>query len=100
MNAYEVELSSRLNPPAGSVHGIFENLRANPKRVVFAEGEEEKSIRAAYAFLNGGFGTPVLVGREERIKYALGRLGLPASNDIEITNSKLSSDTQIYTEML
>ena len=100
MDAYEVELSSRLNPTAGSLHRIFEDLRANPKRVVFAEGEEEKSIRAAYAFLNGGFGTPVLVGREERIKDELSLLGLPNSKDIEITNSKLSANIQTYIEML
>ena len=100
MDSYELELSSRLNPTAGSLQGIFEKLRANPRRVVFAEGEEEKSIRAAYAFLNGGFGTPILVGREERIKESLDRLGLTSANGLEITNSKLSPDTARYMEML
>ena len=100
MDAYEVTLSSRLNPTASSLHGIFENLRTNPRRVIFAEGEEEKSIRAAYAFQNGGFGTPVLIGRENRIKEAIDHLGLPSANGIEITNSKLSGDTPAYTEML
>ena len=100
MGAYDVELSSRLNPTAGSLHSIFEELRNNPKRVVFAEGEEEKSIRAAYAFLNGGFGAPILVGREKRIKDAFDRLGLPTAEGIEITNSKLSNETASYIGML
>ncbi len=100
MDAYEVELSARLNPTAGSLHGIFEDLRANPKRVVFAEGEEAKSIRAAYAFMNGGFGTAVLVGREERIRETLNELGLPAASGLEITNSKLSPSTAEYMNIL
>jgi len=100
MDAYELELAARLNPTAGSLHGIFERLRANPKRVVFAEGEEEKSIRAAYAYMNGGFGTPVLVGREERITEALQQLGLPAGSGMEITNSKLSPATADYIAIL
>ncbi|MBT6885029.1 MAG: NADP-dependent malic enzyme [Rhodospirillaceae bacterium] len=100
MDAYEAELSARLNPTAGSLHGIFEELRKNPKRVVFAEGEEEKSIRAAYAFLNGGFGTPILIGREERVRSTMDQLGLPASAAIEIVNSKLSPSTADYINLL
>jgi len=96
MDAYEAELSARLNPTAGSLHGIFEELRASPKTVVFAEGEEEKSIRAAYAFLNGDFGTPILVGREERVRQTMTELGLPAAEGIVITNSKLSPSTADY----
>jgi malate dehydrogenase (oxaloacetate-decarboxylating)(NADP+) len=42
-----------------------------PRRVVFAEGEEEKVIRAAIAFRNAGYGTPVLVGREDRIEATM-----------------------------
>jgi len=100
MDAYEAELSARLSPTAGSLHEIFEDLRAHPKTVVFAEGEEEKSIRAAYAFLNGGYGTPVLVGREERVRQTMSDLGLPATDGIQITNSKLSPDTAAYTQVL
>jgi len=100
MDAYAVELAARLNPTAGSLHGIFEELRTHPKRVVFAEGEEEKSIRAAYAFLNSGYGTPILVGREERVTVAMERLGLHAGEGIEVTNSKLSPATEEYTALL
>ena len=55
MAAYEAELAARLNPTAGILQTIFESVRSSPRRVVFAEGEEGKSIRAAYAFLNAGY---------------------------------------------
>ena len=73
---------------------IFDRVRANPRRVVFAEGEEEKTIRAAVAFRNAGYGTPVLIGREERIaETAMRRVGLGDCEDIEIHNARLSPRT-------
>ena len=47
MDAYGAELSARLNPMTGYLQAILDQVRAKPRRVVFAEGEEEKSIRAA-----------------------------------------------------
>ena len=54
----------------------MESVRAEPKRVVFAEGEEEKIVRAAVAFRNAGYGTPVLIGQEERVRATMASLGL------------------------
>ena len=54
---------------------IIDRVRAHPKRVVFAEGEEEKTIRAALAWRNSGLGTPVLIGREERIRETAPAIG-------------------------
>ena len=64
---YRDQLRARLDPTASRMQLIIDRVRAHPKRVVFAEGEEEKTIRAAIAWRNAGFGTPVLIGREERI---------------------------------
>ena len=100
MDAYTAELSARLNPTAGSLHDIFEAVRQNPKRVVFAEGEEEKSIRAAYAFQQAGYGAAILVGREERVRETMASLGLPDDAGIEITNSMLSPHTGAYMDNL
>ena len=47
MEHYKAELSARLNPTAASLQMIFDRVRANPRRVVFAEGEEARTIRAA-----------------------------------------------------
>jgi len=100
MEAYEAELSARLSPTAGSLQAIFEDVRAHPRRVVFAEGEEEKSIRAAYAFLNAGYGHPVLIGRENRVAEQMEKLGLPLVEGIEITNAKLSRSTDEYIDFM
>jgi malate dehydrogenase (oxaloacetate-decarboxylating)(NADP+) len=68
MNAYEAQLSARRDPVASVMQGIIERVRHRPKRVVFAEGEEEQVIHAAYSFVNQGLGKAILVGREERVR--------------------------------
>ncbi len=100
MDTYRTELRSRLDPTVASLHAIFEKVRGNPKRVVFAEGEEEKSIRAALAFRNAGYGTPILVGREERVKETMERIGLSAEEEIETHNARVSSSNKAYTDFL
>ena len=100
MDAYRTELRARLDPTMASLHMIFENVRANPRRVVFAEGEEEKSIRAAVAFKNAGYGTPILIGREERVREAMERIGINSDVDIETHNARISSDNKAYTDFL
>ena len=62
-----------------------------PKRVVFAEGEEEQVIRAAYSFVTQGLGSAILVGREDRVRAAAEQSGLDlAEKGIEIHNARLS----------
>ena len=100
MEAYRNELSARLDPTAPSLQAIFEEVQQHPRRVVFAEGEEEKSIRAAVAFFNAGYGTPILVGREEQVLDKMKELGLPLLDGVEITNAALSNATERYTDAL
>src|SRR6185312_8335699 len=76
LEAYRQQLSARLDPSASVFQTITAQVRANPKRVVFAEGEEESVIRAAAAFQNSGLGKAYLVGREEIIKTRLRHIGL------------------------
>ncbi len=64
MTAYRQQLRARMNPTTSVLSMAYEGARAQPKRVIFAEGEEEVVLRAAIAFQEGGYGTPVLVGRE------------------------------------
>jgi malate dehydrogenase (oxaloacetate-decarboxylating)(NADP+) len=98
--AYRRSLLSRLDPAADALEAIFERVKANPKRVVFAEGEEEKTIRAAQAFRSAGFGTPVLIGREQRVRETLERLGLHGAEAMEVHNAALSRDNERYTDYL
>jgi malate dehydrogenase (oxaloacetate-decarboxylating)(NADP+) len=100
LESYRTELSARLDPTAASLNLIFERARNNPRRVVFAEGEEEKVIRAAVAFHHAGYGTPILVGREERIQATMQAAGLGSPEGIQITNARLSHRNRHYTEAL
>ena len=100
MEAYAGELRGRLDPTANSLQNIFDKVKGAPKRIVFAEGEEEKVIRAAYSFHAQGFGTPILVGREDAIRDKIAELGLPEQDGVEIANARLSEKNDEYTEML
>jgi malate dehydrogenase (oxaloacetate-decarboxylating)(NADP+) len=100
VDAYRHELSARLDPTVGSLQGIFDHVREYPKRVVFAEGEEEKVIRAAIAFRNAGYGQPMLIGREERIASVIRAAGLGETDGLEIHNARLSQRNKQYTDFL
>jgi len=100
MEEYRTTLAARLDPAAGSMHLIFERLHVNPRRVVFAEGEEERVIRAALAYRAAGYGTPVLIGRTERIHETVKQAGLGEAAGIEIVNAANSQHTRHYHEML
>ncbi|MBK1667481.1 NADP-dependent malic enzyme [Rhodovibrio sodomensis] len=99
MAAYEKQLSARLDPTTASLQQIFDTVRADPQRIVFAEGEEEKVIRAAIAFHNGGYGQPVLVGREDRINATMRQIGVEA-DFLEIHNARVSDFNTPYTDFL
>jgi len=76
LDAYRYQLSARLDPSANLFQRISASVRANPKRVVFAEGEEETVIRAAAAFQNSGLGKALLVGREDLIRSGIHNAGV------------------------
>jgi len=76
MGAYEFALASRLDPSAGLFQMVTGAVRAKPRRVVFAEGEEDSVIRAAAAFQNAGMGKAVLVGRVDVVKAGMRRAGI------------------------
>ncbi|WP_066592715.1 NADP-dependent malic enzyme [Sphingomonas pruni] len=90
MAAYRQQLRGRLNPTTGVLAQAYEGARAQPKRVLFAEGEEEVVLRAAVAFREGGYGTPVLVGRDD-VHDRLRALGVKDVESYEVHNSRTSA---------
>ncbi len=97
---YVQELRQRLDPTASSLQMILDRVRAQPKRVVFAEGEEPRVIRAAVAYANSGYGTPILIGREEEVERLMREGGAARPANVEIHNARVSSDNARYTDFL
>lgn len=100
LRRYARGLAGRLDPTASALDAAMETVHANPRRVVFAEGEEEKIVRAAVAFRNAGYGVPVLIGREDRVRATLASLGLSDFEGIEIHNARLSANNAKYVDFL
>ncbi|HMQ18856.1 MAG TPA: phosphate acyltransferase, partial [Sphingopyxis sp.] len=99
MGAYRDSLKARLNPTTSVLTLAYEAARANPKRVVFAEGEEEVVLRAAIQFRDGGYGIPVLVGREG-LHDKLKEMGVADPESFEVHNSVNSPHVPEMVDML
>jgi malate dehydrogenase (oxaloacetate-decarboxylating)(NADP+) len=100
MDAYRQQLSARRDPVSGTLVQVYSRLKRSPKRVVFAEGEEQQVIRAAAMFVEQGLGTALLVGREERVKLAAQEAGIELGDGIEVHNARLSTRNGVYTNHL
>jgi malate dehydrogenase (oxaloacetate-decarboxylating)(NADP+) len=99
LNAYQFQLSARLDPSAGLFQMVTNAVRAKPKRVVFAEGEEDCVIRAAAAFQNSGMGKAILVGRPDVVKAGMRRAGIDEKL-LEIKVPQSAEEAAPYIEAL
>ncbi|GHC74607.1 NADP-dependent malic enzyme [Limoniibacter endophyticus] len=101
LETYGRQLSARRDPTASTLQRIYDRVRKQPKRVVFAEGEEEQVMRAAVSYVNQKLGTAILLGREEQIKETAKAAGLDlAKPEIEIINARLSRKNKLYADFL
>ena len=89
MDRYAAQLSGRLDPVAGWLHAIFEQVRGSGKRIIFAEGEQPQVARAANAFLHAGLGKPVLIGRDAPIREAFEAAGIELTDEFERHDTSL-----------
>ena len=85
---YEEKLKQRLDPSVTIMQGINNKIKKNPKRVVFADGEDENTLKAAIAFKNSGLGIPILIAKDQIVKKKLKEIGYSENFDIKIINSK------------
>jgi len=100
MDAYIARLEGRLDPTASWLQSTFSAVRENPKRIVFAEGEEPAVIRAAHSYFAQGFGIPVLVGTEAVIRDRFRELGIPLRTEYEIVDTRKNAYTEEFTAFL
>ncbi len=85
--AYGVALRARLNPTTSVLTGVYNEAKNNPKRMVFAEAEEEVVLRAAIQFRDFGYGEPILVGRTKAVMDKLHQLSVSDPGSFNIQNS-------------
>ena len=97
---YKDQLTNRLDPTMSLMQGINAKVRKNPKRVIFAEGEDENMLKAAIEFGRNKLGVPILIGAEKRIKQQLKNIGLDENYKIKIVNSTDKSKREKYTKHL
>ncbi|MEM5471273.1 NADP-dependent malic enzyme [Hoeflea sp. AS60] len=101
MDAYAQELSARRDPIASTLQRLYERVRRHPRRVVFAEGEEEQVMRAAVSYVNQRLGTAFLLGREEQMRETAKLAGIDLDRPgIELVNARVSRRVEAYTDYL
>jgi malate dehydrogenase (oxaloacetate-decarboxylating)(NADP+) len=101
MHKYKQELQARRDPTANTMSLLFDKLKAQPQRMIFAEGEEEKVIRAAIQWRDNGYGEPILVGRVEKIEEAMKLMGVTDAEGIRIANALVDDEhVEDYIEFL
>ena len=97
---YQEKLKQRLDPTVTIMQGINSYIKKNQKKIVFTDGEDENTLRAAIAFKNSKLGIPILVGKKEKIKEQIKNIGYNENFDIEISNSKDKEKRDKYVKYL
>jgi malate dehydrogenase (oxaloacetate-decarboxylating)(NADP+) len=101
LNAYARELRGRRDPIASTLQRIYDRVRRMPKRVVFAEAEEEQVMRAAIAYVNQQLGTAILLGRDDIIQATADKAGIDLNRPgIELINARTSKRREAYIDYL
>jgi len=97
---YTDQLKQRLDPSVTIMQGINSLIKKTPKRVIFAEGEDESTLKAAIAFKTNRLGIPIIVAKEKRVKERMHEIGLDENYELEITNSTDKAKREKYTQFL
>jgi len=101
MDAYELSLKSRMDPTANILRGINARARANQARMIFAEGDDPKVLRAAVTYQRSGLGKALVVGRADDVKSKLAAAGLEdAFRELEIVNAANTPHLETYKTFL
>ncbi|MFT7137277.1 MAG: malate dehydrogenase (oxaloacetate-decarboxylating)(NADP+) [Akkermansiaceae bacterium] len=101
MDAYELSLKSRMDPTANILRGINARARANQARMIFAEGDDPKVLRAAVTYQRSGLGKALVVGRADDVKAKLAAAGLEdAYRELEVVNAANTTHLEAYKTFL
>ncbi len=98
-DSYVKQLKARRDPSVNSMSMIFEKLKRNPKKVIFAEGEQPEIIRVAAMWRDSGYGKPILVGKKDRVLENMREANVDPKG-IEIYNASISDENSKFTDYL
>ena len=96
---YVRELENRLSRTRQVMHGVFDEAVADPKRIVFPEGEADKIVRAAKILADEGICKPVLLGSADTIDHLLIEHEVP-KDAVEVVDPAVGGDAETYAEVL
>ena len=97
---YSDQLKQRLDPSVTIMQGINSQIKKNQKKVIFTDGEDENTLKAAIAFKNSGLGIPIIVAKEKVVKQRLKEIGYGENFDIQIINSTDKKKREKYVKFL
>ncbi|MCK0102843.1 NADP-dependent malic enzyme [Pseudohalocynthiibacter sp. F2068] len=101
MEGYRESLKARMDPTASMLRSIHTRAKAAQARMIFAEGDDPRVLRAAVAYQRSGLGTALVVGREQDVVEKLSAAGLAeAVSEIEIVNAANTTHLEEYKSFL
>ncbi|MBT8153586.1 NADP-dependent malic enzyme [Epibacterium ulvae] len=101
MDAYELSLKSRMDPTASILRSLNARARSAQSRMIFAEGDDPRVLRAAVNYQRSGFGKALVVGRSDEVKDKLEAAGMgDAVRELEVINAANSPHFETYKEFL
>ncbi|HEY0266898.1 MAG TPA: phosphate acyltransferase, partial [Rhizomicrobium sp.] len=99
-DAYENELEKFVYRSGQLMRPVFEVARQSPRRVVYAEGEEERTLRAVQTVVDEGLAHPVLIGRREAIMEKTKQLGLRLDFNKQVRLLDPQADTEFFAPLI
>ena len=101
MKAYEAGLKARMDPTASILQGVHARARQAQARMIFAEGDDPRVLRAAVAYQRSGLGKALVVGREADVREKLDAAGLAdAVRELEVVNAANTRHLEVYKDFL
>ncbi|MGR3838016.1 MAG: NADP-dependent malic enzyme [Cognatishimia sp.] len=101
MDGYEASLKSRMDPTANILRSLNTRARSAQARMIFAEGDDPRVLRAAVTYTRSGLGKAIVVGREKDVAEKLEAAGLgDAVTEIEVVNAANTLHLSTYKDFL
>jgi malate dehydrogenase (oxaloacetate-decarboxylating)(NADP+) len=101
MEGYEQSLQSRMDPTANVLRGINARARSAQARMIFAEGDDPRVLRAAVTYQRNGLGKALVVGREADVRAKLEAAGMgDAVRELEVVNAANTRHLDTYKDFL